>query len=162
EPVRKQSVTKLWRRAVGLVRQSLGFSGTMDSSPRQAADSASSYRELRQLVIGFAVGFSLLIFAVTALGYTQLRANALHAVERRAQGYSHILSAHLERSMSAIDARLAQIALQSPRLGGPNGPGAQWQAVLQAAISGGSTIGSLSVTDSTGVIRHSTMRALEG
>jgi signal transduction histidine kinase/ActR/RegA family two-component response regulator len=132
------------------------------SPQRQSAENAPSYRELRQLVTGFAAAFSALIIGVTALGYLQLRDNALRSVERRAQGYSHILSAHLERSMSAIDARLAQIALQSQRLGGPEGSTAQWQSVLQSAIAGATTIGSLSVTDRHGIIRHSTLPALVG
>ncbi|MGQ0534118.1 MAG: response regulator [Caulobacteraceae bacterium] len=110
----------------------------------------------------FAGLFAVFIIIVALIGFIQLRANAIEAARNRAQSYSNILSAHLERTIGAIDARLAQIALQSERLGGPAGSPAQWLPVLDAARGGAAAIGSLSVTDANGRIRHSTIRDIIG
>ena len=133
-------------------------------SPRQmeVAPQAPSYRDLRRRVLAFAGLFSVFIIMVALFGFAQLRTSTLEAARARAQSYSNILSAHLERTMGAIDARLAQIALQSERIGGPDGPASQWLPVLDAAKAGASTIGSLSVTDANGRIRHSTLRSIIG
>jgi signal transduction histidine kinase len=132
--------------------------------PRQTevTPRASSYRDLRRRVLAFASLFAVFVIVVALFGFAQLRAGALAAARERAQSYSNILSAHLERTVGAIDARLAQIALQSQRLGGPGGPSSQWLPVLDAARAGATTIGSLSVTDASGRIRHSTLRTIIG
>ncbi len=133
-------------------------------SPRQSevAPQAPSYRDLRRRVLAFAGLFAVFIIVVALIGFAQLRNAAVEAARARAQSYSNILSAHLDRTMGAIDARLAQIVLQSERLGGPSGPAAQWLPVLDAAKAGASTIGSLSVTDTSGRIRHSSLRNIIG
>lgn len=123
---------------------------------------APSYVDLRRRVLIFAGLFSVFVVLVAVIGFAQLRENALVAASKRAQSYSSILSAHLDRTMGALDGRLSQIAVQSDGLGGPRGAHRQWQQVLQAAQAGASTIGSLSVIDETGVIRHSTLPALIG
>jgi len=131
------------------------------SSPASSPE-APSYLDLRRRVLVFAGLFSIFIIIVALVGFSQLRSTALEAASHRAQSYSTILSAHLERTMGAMDARLSQIAVQSERLGGPRGGDARWQQVLEAAKAGGTTIGSLSVIDETGVIRHSTLPSLVG
>ena len=123
---------------------------------------ARSYLDLRRRVLIFAGAFSIFVTLVALIGFAQLRQNALEAASDRAQSYSTILSAHLERIVGAMDARLIQIAVQSERLGGPRGANGQWQSVLEAAQAGGSTIGSLSVIDEAGIIRHSTLPVLVG
>jgi signal transduction histidine kinase len=123
---------------------------------------APSYVALRRRILIFAGLFSVLVIIVVFLGFAQLRNRAIVDAGHRAQGYSTILSAHLERTMGATDARLSQIAVQSERLGGPNGPARLWQPVLQATQAGASTIGSFSVIDRSGVIRHSTLEQIVG
>jgi signal transduction histidine kinase len=134
------------------------------NSPRQTevAPRAPSYRDLRRRVLAFAVLFAVFIFIVALFGFAQLRTAAVDSARARAQSYSNILSAHLERTVSGLDARLAQIALQSERLGGPAGDSSQWQRVLDAARGGAAAIGSISVTDTSGRIRHSTIRSIVG
>jgi signal transduction histidine kinase len=123
---------------------------------------APSYHDLRRRVLVFAALFSAFIIIVALLGFAQLRANAIDAARARAQSYSNILSAHLDSTVDAMDARLEQIALQSQRLGGPQGDATQWLRVLDTARAGATTIGSISVTDASGRIRHSTLRAIIG
>ncbi len=128
----------------------------------QRAPSAPSYVDLRRRVLIFASLFGVFVIIVALVGFAQLRQNAIEAAQTRAVSYSTILSAHLERTMGAMDARLSQIAVQSARLGGPNGSRVQWQSVLEAAQAGASTIGSLSVIDTNGVIRLSTVQQIIG
>ena len=123
---------------------------------------APSYVDLRRRVVIFAGLFSAFVVIVALVGFAQLRQNAIDAAGQRAQSYSTILSAHLERTMGAMDARLSQIAVQSERLGGPNGPNRLWQPVLEATQAGATTIGSFSVVDTSGVIRHSTLEQIIG
>jgi len=123
---------------------------------------APSYQDLRRRVLSFAGLFSVFVVVVALVGFSQLRHNALEAASHRAQSYSTILSAHLERTMGAMDGRMTQIAVQSERLGGPRGRDGQWQSVLEAAKAGASTVVSLSVIDDRGVVRHSTMPEIVG
>lgn len=116
-----------------------------------------SYEALRRRVLAFAALFSALIVAVAALGFVQLRSTAADAAERRAASYATILAAHLERVTLAIESRLGEIATQSEGLGGPAGPPERWRQVLLAARAGSTTIASLSIVDTSGVIRHSTL-----
>ena len=133
-----------------------------DSQGSPAPLRATSYADLRRRMLFFAVLFSLFVIGTAAFAFAALRANALRGAEAHAQSYSNILSDHLARTVSSIDARLTQLALQSDRLGGPAGPDGPWLAVLEAARGRAAAIGSLSVTDAQGFIRHSTIRALVG
>lgn len=130
--------------------------------PSGSLPEAPSYVDLRRRVLMFAGLFSILVVIVAIIGFAQLRHGALEAASHRAQSYSNILSAHLERTTGAMQSRLEQIAVQSESLGGPAGPNRLWQPVLQATRAGALTIGSLSVVDTSGVIRHSTMDQIVG
>ncbi|MEQ1810402.1 MAG: ATP-binding protein [Terricaulis sp.] len=135
----------------------------MQAAPvHQEPPTAPSYVDLRRRVLTFTTLFGVFVVIVALVGFGQLRQTAIRAAELRAQSYSTILSAHLDRTMGAMDSRLSQIAVQSERLGGPNGSRAQWQSVLETARAGASTIGSLSVVDANGVIRHSTLVEIVG
>jgi signal transduction histidine kinase/ActR/RegA family two-component response regulator len=133
-----------------------------ESQGNAASLRTTTYAELRRRMLFFAALFSLFVITTTAFAFASLRSSALRSAEAHAQSYSDILSDHLARTVSAIDARLMQLALQSERLGGPGGADGPWLAVLEAARGRAEAIGSLSVTDAQGVIRHSTIRALVG
>jgi signal transduction histidine kinase/ActR/RegA family two-component response regulator len=68
----------------------------------------------------------------------------------------------MRSSVAAVDASLKQLVVHSARVGGPNAPPDSWQPILRTAIAGMSYVGSLTVTDSNGVIRHSTLPAVIG
>jgi PAS domain S-box-containing protein len=127
------------------------------TTPAQA-----SYDGLQRRIVFAAVAFALALLAVQAFqawnGYRTARAEA----ERRATNLVYILSAHMQEAAAALDASLAQIAAASARLGGPSGDANDWSAVLTGAIAGLPNTGSLSVTDSEGVIRHSTVANVLG
>lgn len=141
----------------------MGPGAKQDQDSLTAADlSDASYTRLRRGALIFTALFSALMVFVAGAGLLVLRENALEAAERRAQSRATILASHLERVTNGIELRLASIAEESPRLGGPRGPSGPWRQVLIAAQSGSQTIDSLSIVDSAGIIRHSTFRDAVG
>src|SRR5882757_2585912 len=122
----------------------------------------ASYDWLQRRIVFAAVTFALALLAVQAFqawnGYRTARSEA----ERRATNLVYILSAHMQEAVAALDASLVQIGAASTRLGGPSGDTGDWNAVLTGAIAGMPNTGSLSVTDSQGVIRHSTVENVLG
>ena len=134
-----------------------------EPSPSAATMPAqASYDWLQRRIVIAAVAFALALLAVQAFqawhGYRTARTEA----ERRASNLVYILSAHMQEAVAALDASLVQIAAASARLGGPSGNAGDWSAVLTGAIAGLPNTGSLSVTDSEGVIRHSTVASVLG
>ena len=117
----------------------------------------ASYDWLQRRIVIAAVAFALALLAVQAFqawnGYRTVRSEA----ERRASNLVYLLSAHMQEAAAALDASLAQIAAASARLGGPSGNAGDWNAVLTGAIAGLPNTGSLTVIDSEGIIRHSTV-----
>jgi hypothetical protein len=122
----------------------------------------ASYDWLQRRIVFAAVTFALALLAVQTVqawnGYRTARTEA----ERRATNLVYILSAHMQEAVAALDASLVQIGAASARLGGPSGDAGDWNAVLTGAIAGMPNTGSLSVTDSQGVIRHSTVTNVLG
>src|SRR5437868_12597401 len=121
-----------------------------------------SYDWLQRRIVIAAVAFALALLAVQAFqawnGYRTVRGEA----QRRASNLVYLLSAHMQEAAAAFDASLAQIAAASARLGGPPGNAGDWNAVLAGALAGLPNTGSLTVIDSEGIIRHSTVTNLAG
>ena len=90
------------------------------------------------------------------------RAQMLSAAEARAGNLAFILSEYLTETFAAGDTSLRQLTVYGRRVGGPSAPDAEWAPVLAAARAGLTGVGSISVTDAAGVIRHSTLPALVG
>lgn len=90
------------------------------------------------------------------------RVQALAAAETRAANLAFILSEYVRETFAAGDASLRQLAIHSRRLGGPTAPAGQWGPVLAAARAGLTGIGSISVVDREGTIRHSTQPLIVG
>jgi signal transduction histidine kinase len=90
------------------------------------------------------------------------RTQTLNAAEARASNLSYILSEYLHESFTAGDASLRQLVTHSRRVGGPDAPDSEWLPPLTSARAALAGIGSISVTDKDGVIRHSTLPLLVG
>src|SRR6185369_17350679 len=122
----------------------------------------ASFDWLQRRIVFAAVTFALALLAVQAFqawnGYRTARTES----ERRANNLVYILSAHMQEAVAALDASLVQIGAASARLGGPSGDAGDWNAVLIGAIAGMPNTGSLTVTDSEGVVRHSTVANVLG
>ena len=90
------------------------------------------------------------------------RTQTLAAAEDRAANLSSILSEYMRETFAAGDTSLRQLVLHSRRVGGPTAPAASWTPTLVSARAGLTSIGSITVTDASGVIRHSTQPRIVG
>ena len=99
------------------------------------------------------------LVALQAVSLWSRRRETLDAARTRAGNLALILSEHMRRRAEAVDAALRQLALVSLRVGGPGAPTAVWDPVLRSAESGMSAVGSLTITDAAGIVRHTTSRA---
>src|SRR5829696_2280406 len=122
----------------------------------------ASYDSLQRRIVFAAVAFALALLAVQAFQAWNGYRTAQTEAERRAANLVYILSAHMQEAVAALDASLVQITAASARLGGPAGDAGDWNAVLTGAIAGMPNTGSLTVTDSEGVVRHSTIANILG
>ena len=75
---------------------------------------------------------------------------------------SLVLSEYIREIFVAGDTSVRQLAVYSQRAGGPAAPAAEWQPILTAARAALTGIGSLSVTDADGIIRHSSQPVIVG
>jgi signal transduction histidine kinase/ActR/RegA family two-component response regulator len=122
----------------------------------------ATFRRLRRITLIAVIGVILAFAFVQAgdgwRGYT----TALREAERRAERQVVLATEHVRLLVAAIDATLTQIAVASRRLGGPEGSATDWGNVLAGAFAGTSGIGSLTIVDPEGVIRHSTIAQIVG
>jgi signal transduction histidine kinase len=65
-------------------------------------------------------------------------------------------------TFSVGDASLRQLSLHSQRVGGPGAPADEWGPSLASARAGLAGVGSISIVDRDGVIRHSTTAVILG
>jgi len=103
--------------------------------------------------------------AFTALRIVDLawwRQQSLAAADARAANLSLILSEYLRELFAEGDASLRQVTQYSRRIGGPTAGHDQWEPVLGSAVAGVAGVGSITITDSTGMITHSTQRLIVG
>ena len=90
------------------------------------------------------------------------RRQTLSAAEARAANLSSILSEYIRETFAAADASLRQLVLHSRRVGGPAAPAGAWLPTLASARAGLTGVGSITVTDAAGTIRHSTQPRIVG
>ena len=118
---------------------------------------------MSKLVIGaLATALLLVLSAVTVGDLWWWRRQTLYAAEARATNLSSILSEYLRETFAASDASLRQLALHSRRVGGPSAPASAWMPSLTSARAGLTGVGSITVTDAAGTIRHSTQAMIVG
>ena len=122
----------------------------------------SSPRRFKLFVgVAASLAFATLV-AVRAIDLFTERAQLLEAGDRRAEGLAVVFSGYLTQTFAAIDASLRQLALHSTRIGGPLANDAEWAPALVTARAALGSVGSISVTDSAGVIRHTTQPIIVG
>jgi len=114
-------------------------------------------------VLATVIPLALLISmaALRAVDLRAARADLLRSADARATGLAAITSTYVGETFASTDATLRQLAIQSRRIGGPDAPSSEWLPILQVA-SAGLPIGALSITDASGIIRHSTQPAIVG
>jgi signal transduction histidine kinase len=114
------------------------------------------------VVATLTIGALLIVAAVRVVDLWWWRAQTLTAAESRASDLSFILCEHIHGSFAAGDAALRQLTEHSRRIGGPAAPDSEWLPLLTSAKAGLTGVGSFTVTDADGVIRHSTLPLLVG
>ena len=129
-----------------------------------AANLAPLQRRARWLIIGFSV---FILVAVSALEGADLwwrYERILRNAEERAANLTYVLTQYIRGSFAVADTTLRQLAVQSPRIGGPSAPHEAWDGILASARAAmpGTASGSISVADRDGIIRHSTLQAIVG
>ena len=106
-----------------------------------------------------------ILLAVAALQVTDLwwrRAHALSAADARAANLSSILAEYVRGSFVLADTSLRQLVIHGKRVGGARGSDDEWTPILSAAQTALPGSGSVSVTDTEGIIRHSTLAQIVG
>ena len=85
-----------------------------------------THNRLRIAVLAFAASFVILLIALEAFVLWLQRGEAIAAAEQRAQSFARVLSAHMKRTVGAVDAALKQLTIEAKRLlesGYPEGSG---------------------------------------
>jgi signal transduction histidine kinase len=108
------------------------------------------------------IGTLLIIAAVRTVDLWFWRQQTLRTADARASNLARILSEYIHESFAAGDASLRQLAIHSRRIGGPGASDEEWAPSLASARAGLRGVGSISVLDAAGIIRHSTQRAVIG
>jgi len=118
---------------------------------------------MRKLAIGvLSVGILLAMSGVRVADFLASRAEVVRSAESRASNLSIILSEYVAEAFAGGDAALRQLVLHSQRIGGPAAPARDWLPSLTSAHAGLVGVGSISVTDRDGIIRHTTLPEIAG
>ena len=113
--------------------------------------------------MGLTAALALAILtAVRALDLRSQQRQAFLAADRRAANLAVVLTGYLRQTFAATDASLRQLALHSQRIGGAEADNSVWLPALVSARASLTAVGSISVVDSAGIIRHSTQPAIVG
>jgi len=127
--------------------------------PQKSAIRADRLRHSISLfLVGVFVGLALLRGGNLWIRHDEI----LEEHRRRGDGLAHVLSEHLRQTIATADAALSQIAAHSEHVGGPNAQPPVWEAVLQAAFSGLTGAGSITIINDSGLIAHSTYPDIVG
>jgi len=108
------------------------------------------------------IGAILVVGTLRAANLWQQRRQTIAAEEARVNNLAFLLSEYVRESFAAGDVALQQLQINSRRIGGATASDAEWGPILASARSGLAGVGSISVTDDKGVIRHSTQPRIVG
>jgi signal transduction histidine kinase/ActR/RegA family two-component response regulator len=125
-------------------------------------ETATLDRRPKLFIAASTLGILVLVTAFAVADLWFLRGRAIADAEQRATNLALVLSEYLRELFAAGDSSLRQLAIYSPRAGGPTGPDSEWAPILSAAKAALTGIGSVTVTDADGTIRHSSQRAIIG
>jgi signal transduction histidine kinase len=100
--------------------------------------------------------------ALRGADLVERRTQILRAGDHRAANLALILDGYLRQAFAGADAALRQVAVYGRSIGGAQAPSASWLPILRSALAGLTAIGSISVVDATGTVRHSTRPGIIG
>jgi signal transduction histidine kinase/ActR/RegA family two-component response regulator len=116
----------------------------------------------KPFIAALTLGILVLVMTLSIADLWSLRARTIALAERRAANLALVLSEYIREAFTAGDASLRQLAIYSSRAGGPEGPDADWGPILTSTKAALTGIGSITVTDADGTIRHSSQRTIIG
>jgi signal transduction histidine kinase len=116
----------------------------------------------KSAVAALTLGVLLTLGVIPGADLRIWRAHALTDARSRAGDLAVILADYIRGTFAAGDASLRQLSVHSQRVGGPDAQAAAWIPSLTSAKAGLAGVGSISVLDAAGVIRHSTIPAIVG
>ena len=130
-------------------------------NPTETAEAAAE-RLQKRLIATSTMGVLLLVAALSVADLWVTRGRLLDQGRRRASNLSYVLAEYVDGTFTAMDATLGQLAVHSRRVGGPSAPTVDWAPILAAAKTAAPFMGSVSIADATGRIRHSTTKGIVG
>jgi len=116
----------------------------------------------KSAIAALTLGVLFTLSAVRAMDLWWWRTQTLTTATARASNLAFILTEYIHESVAAGDSALRQLALHSQRIGGPTAPAKDWRPSLDSARAGLRNMGSISVVDANGIIRHSTQPLIVG
>lgn len=119
-------------------------------------------RRTKPLVLAFAASILVAVAAMLVLDLWWRHERAVAAAHSRAANLTIALSEYVGSTFALADASLRQLVIHGSRVGGPDAPEADWLPILRATDLALPGSGSVSVTDASGVIVHSTLDEIVG
>ena len=116
----------------------------------------------KPVIVALTLGVLCSLAGLRSVDMWRWRAQTLSTASARASNLAFILTEYFQESLAAGDSALRQLALHSRRIGGPAASQAAWGPSLASARAGLRNMGSISVVDATGIIRHSTQPLIVG
>src|SRR4029079_1484505 len=144
---------------------------------RHARDAAGEIRRMKSPQARIARAFprrpkvNIIVFTLTVLiAVASLQAadlwwrreSVIRNAETRASNLAVVFAEYIRGSFASADAALRQIVIHGKRVGGASQPAYVWDPIVASARAGLNEVGSLSVTDTKGIITHSTLHELVG
>ena len=130
--------------------------------PTSSALLAALQRRPKSLVLGFTASILIAVGTLQALDLWWRRGQTMAAAGGRASNLSTVLSEYVRDSFAVTDTSLRQLAIHGRRVGGPLAAAEAWDPILAAAKVSLVGSGSITVTDASGRIVHSTQRTILG
>ncbi|MCI0415594.1 hypothetical protein L0222_22700 [bacterium] len=119
-------------------------------------------RRLKYALSGIAAGVFIVLALMRGTDLISRKEQILNNREKHAANLAAILSRYLHEVFAGTDSSLRQLSMISRRIGGPSAPPEEWGPVLRSAKAGLSGVGSISVVDTEGIIRHATIDFIIG
>jgi two-component system, NtrC family, sensor kinase len=119
-------------------------------------------RGLKRAIGAVAIFAVAAVSAVWAVEITWQRDLVLATAERRLDNLTLILSAYVREDFEAVDRALKVVSALGRTIGGAAAPAAEWDRILAPTQASLPEVGSLSVVDGEGTIRHSTIPEIVG
>ena len=128
----------------------------------QARIAGAFRRRPKVNIIVFTLTVLIAVASLQAADLWWRRESVIRNAETRASNLAVVFAEYIRGSFASADAALRQIVIHGKRVGGSSQPDDVWDPILASARAGLNEVGSLSVTDTKGIITHSTLHELVG